>query len=97
MIRHMVTANRLSDGAVLYLTPAGDWRGDFSAAWHGDKESAEDKLVLAQAAIAAQIIVAPYIIDVTVDGGVAQPVRFRERIRAEGPTTQIFETNCAAE
>ena len=83
-----VTANRLNDGVVVYLTAEGSWSErveDGAVVAPG----AEEKALLAAAdrSVAARLVVAPYAIDVDVGAtGQVRPVRYRERIRADGPS-----------
>lgn len=81
----MLTANRLRDGAVLY------WRGD---AWaeslaEGDvfaaPAEADAALAKAQAFVAGNAVVSPYLFDVRAD---KSPVKEREIIRAQGPSVR---------
>ena len=85
MARQMLTANRLRDGAVLY------WRG---GAWaetlaegdaFDDPAAADAALAAAQAFVAANEVVNPYLFDVHGDGS---PVKEREIIRARGPSVR---------
>jgi Protein of unknown function (DUF2849) len=81
----MLTANRLKDGTVLY------WRG---GAWverlaQGevlrDAPAADAALAAAQAFVADNSVVGPYLFDVRGDG---RPVKEREIIRAQGPSVR---------
>ncbi len=83
----VVTANRLSDGVVVYLDEAGGWteRLGAAAALSG-AEALAAAIETAKRAEADQIVVEPYPIDVARDGASLRPLRLRERIRAEGPT-----------
>jgi len=81
-----VTANRLIDGAVVYLDLDGGWTQDFGKAATLPASATDKLLAIAEAGVAAQIVIAPYAIDLVDDSGI-KPVRFRERIRAFGPTT----------
>ena len=79
-----LTANRLSDGEVVFWNE-GRWVERFADAqlW------AEDEPALAAEAIAkAQItvVVDAYLIDVIESAGLWAPLSFRERIRALGPS-----------
>src|SRR5271167_2107936 len=79
-----LTANRLTDGEVVFLG-RGRWVERFAAA---DLFEDEEAALAAEAHAKTQItlLVEPYLIDVApVDGGVA-PVSYRERLRALGPT-----------
>ncbi|MGF1640254.1 MAG: DUF2849 domain-containing protein [Rhodospirillales bacterium] len=86
MTVHVVTANRLEDGAVIYLAGDGGWSERIGASRLAEgKEEGEAMLAEAERAIAERKVVAPYLIDVVVDGDDVRPTRFRERIRAYGP------------
>lgn len=79
----VITANRLLDGTVVYLTAADDWseRLTDGAVWRG-KEEAEAALQASEAHVARRYVVAPYLIEVaeTPDGIAA--LSAKERIRA---------------
>ncbi|WP_020187487.1 DUF2849 domain-containing protein [Methylopila sp. 73B] len=85
----IVTANRLSDGVVVYLAPNGGWidRIDSALVAEGDDALAE-AVAAGKRAEAAQVVVESYPIDVTRDGGRLKPLRLREEIRAVGPTVR---------
>jgi hypothetical protein len=89
MTDQVLTANRLIDGDVVYFTVAGDWDTRIEAARvvHGKEDAAALEAVGAKAA-AEQIVVGPYLIDVGEDGGRLVPRRYRERIRAYGPSNR---------
>ncbi len=84
----MMTANRIGDGTVVYLTKDGGW-----SEWITDGEvsrSDEERdtlMAVAQAPAEIPEVVEPYVIDVVEEAGVIRPVRYREAIRAQGPTT----------
>jgi len=81
-----VTANRLDDGIAIFFTPEGTWsERPQDAAWEEDKEAQKDLLTRAEACPEA---VAPYLIDVSIDSGAPYPTRYREIIRALGPTVR---------
>ena len=83
----VVTANRLRDGAVVYLTAEGGWSTDFAAsAVARDADVAANLMSVADQAAADQVVVAPYLIEVILAGGRFQPLGTRERIRAGGPS-----------
>ncbi|MCR5879782.1 DUF2849 domain-containing protein [Phenylobacterium sp. J367] len=79
-----LTANRLSDGEVVF------WKGGQWVERFGDAEVFADD----EAAIAAEahgknqptVVVDAYLIDLVESEGLWAPVSFRERIRALGPT-----------
>ncbi len=87
VLGQVVTANRLSDGMVVYRTAIGDWSDRLA---DGDivtgKEAGAARLADADAAVKACLVVAPYLIDVVADAGGMRPKRFREAIRSAGPT-----------
>jgi len=79
----MVTANRLVDGTVVYLTADKDWSEKFvdGAVWT-DQESADGALKAGDEAVAARLIVGPYLIEVATTDAGPQPTSAKERIRA---------------
>jgi hypothetical protein len=84
----MLTANRLTDGDVLYWK-AGNWvlflqEGEVFT----DEEAAKAALEAANAKLTENKFVAPYLFDVRVENGAIKPVKEREIIRAAGPTVQ---------
>jgi len=87
MKARIVTANRLSDGAVVYLDAAGDWVDSIvEAGVAEDGETAEALLAVATTAEQALRVVGPYLTDVAVEDGRPRPLGTREIIRAAGPT-----------
>ncbi|TDI54208.1 MAG: DUF2849 domain-containing protein [Alphaproteobacteria bacterium] len=93
---HVLTANRLADGLVVFLTGDGRWSRIIAAAELLDDEAAvEAALETALADARANRVVEPYAVEVAVPvtgsttgkGGDPVPTRFRERVRASGPTT----------
>ena len=80
----IATANRLSDGLVLYLGPAG-WIDEIHLARRADTEEAQSALLAdALAAVVRNDVADAYLIDFDLD----RAVRRRERIRALGPTVR---------
>lgn len=86
MIHRMVTANRLHDGAVVYLAADKDWTRNVESGLVADPSAPEKLLAIAELAVQDQIIVAPYLIEVEVVANSIHPIRFREQIRAKGPS-----------
>jgi len=87
MAQQMITANRLSDGAVVFLASGGRWVERFAEGRLANNEAEAAALQqIAEAAVTCAEIVAPYLIDVAEQDGRLQPSRYRERIRAEGPS-----------
>ncbi|WP_414832451.1 DUF2849 domain-containing protein [Afifella sp. YEN Y35] len=82
----VVTANRLEDGAVVWLGAGGHWFEDINAAKVFAPEKVAEGLADADAAVSRQEIVGPDAIAVTQAEGEIVPVRLRERIRAQGPS-----------
>lgn len=82
-----ITANRLWDGAVVYLADGGTWRETLQ----GCRLAANDEECRAMEAIArwaaqTSIVVAPYVIELDAGGARSpQPVRLRNFIAAVGP------------
>lgn len=85
----VLTANRLSDGAVVYLGADGwsEWIENARVA--GDGETAADLEACGTRAVAERQVVDPYLIEVREDAGRLAPARLRERIRAAGPTVRL--------
>jgi hypothetical protein len=84
----VVTANRLTDGIVVYLASDGGWTEEIGRARLAETED-EVKALEAEAAkdIAARKVVAVYPMDVAVRDGTVDPLSVRERIRAAHRTT----------
>lgn len=84
------TANRLQDGEVVWLGYNGKWVESVkAAAAFATQQESDAAAVVAQRADADNYVVELYAIDVTVSGGEIVPVKFRERIRAAGPTFRL--------
>jgi hypothetical protein len=79
----ILTANRLQDGAVVWLALAGRWSTDFEDAVRLDPELAAAALAGAEAQPGR--FVAPYLIEAE-GAGVERREQLRESIRAGGPT-----------
>ncbi|HEY3148144.1 MAG TPA: DUF2849 domain-containing protein [Dongiaceae bacterium] len=84
----MVTANRLSDGAVVYFTEAKGWSENFDdgAVWN-DKDGAEGALAASEEAVKARLVIGPYLFDVALTEAGPKPTSARERIRADHKPT----------
>jgi Protein of unknown function (DUF2849) len=81
----IVTANRLSDGAVVHRTKAGRWTQRLSAAevlWTAEEAQA----ALADAQADSLAAVGPYVAPVDTNKQIARPGNLREFIRLSGPT-----------
>ncbi|MFC7475729.1 DUF2849 domain-containing protein [Dankookia sp. GCM10030260] len=80
------TANRLRDGRVVWLAEAGRWADTVAEARVFPPAEAEAGLALAQQGERAQQVVGAYGIDVALEAGQPVPLKFRERLRAQGPS-----------
>ena len=82
-----LTANRLIDGLVVFFTESGHWSRRIGEAALFCHESSQTILETAgEHAVSTNHVVAPYLIDVDAQDGDINPTRFREQIRAFGPT-----------
>lgn len=79
----IVTANRLSDGRVIYADPLGAPVEDLDQAGRFDGEVAD--AALSQAASRPATFVNPYLVEVH-EGRPSGRDRFKELIRSQGPT-----------
>jgi len=87
MNHEIVTANRLIDGVVVYLTAEGGWSERFADAAVAAEETAAKALIATgEAAVAAQLVVGLYRAEVGFEQGRPVPVDMKERIRARGPS-----------
>lgn len=98
MSYQVATANRLDDGAVVFLAHDAGWTESLDAVWLA-RDAAEAAVILdcAESSVANRIVVGPYLIEVELDGGRARPVKLREAIRAGGPTVRPAALAAAAE
>lgn len=84
-----LTANRLIDGEVVWLGRAGQWVETLDGARLLETPEAVGEAEAQGAeAVAQRLVVEPYLIDLRREDKEIVPVRFRERIRAKGPTTR---------
>jgi|SRR5262245_31180768 hypothetical protein len=85
---NVVTANRLTDGIVVYLATDGGWTEEIGRARLAETED-EVKALETEAAkdVAARKVVAVYPMEVAVRDGSVDPLSVRERIRAAHRTT----------
>jgi hypothetical protein len=81
----IVTANRLSDGAVVYRTASGGWSARIEdAAVVTGTQPAKD--LLAKASADETVAIGAYVAPVENCDGRIEPGNLRERIRLAGPT-----------
>ena len=83
----IVSANRLSDGIVVYVGRGGAWVDRIgAAAWLETAEDVEAALVAARADEASNLIVDAFVVEALADGEALRATTLRDRIRADGPT-----------
>ncbi len=84
----VITANRLTDGIVVYLAPDGGWVEDLAHARLADTEAEVSALESEAAkAVAERKVVAVYPMDVVIQDGTPVALSVREKIRAAHRTT----------
>ena len=85
--RSILTANRLGDGGVVFLDFEGAWNENIAEAVVARSPDEMRALEDRGAHDAARnLIVEPYLVEVREIGGRIEPIRYRERVRAGGPT-----------
>ncbi len=83
----VMTANRLSDGAVVYLDGEGRWTERLAEAQVTlDPETQSALERRAEAAVRGQEVVGAYLFQVDSSSGTPEPIGQREIIRAGGPS-----------
>ena len=84
----IATANRLVDGEVVFLGAQG-WVETIERASVGNSDGEIKALeALARQSEAVNEVVGSYLVDVRDDGRGPWPLRFREQLRAKGPTVR---------
>jgi sulfite reductase (NADPH) hemoprotein beta-component len=84
-----VTANRLTDGIVVYLTPDDRWAETPEKADWAEDETAQQQLLERAQAFAGTTVVAPYLFQVTPQAdGTPRPSHIKEVMRARGPSVR---------
>jgi len=85
----VVTANRLTDGIVFYLTSSGGWTEDIADAARAETNDEIEALeAKAEVSVRDQLVISVYAMPVEVkDDGSVDPISVRERIRASHRTT----------
>ena len=85
----VITANRLSDGVVVFQAVDAAWSEDFNrAAVLADPQATADALARAKRDEANNLVVDAYAVPVEERNGHFAPRALREAIRAAGPTTR---------
>ena len=94
----VVTANRLRDGAIVWLTPERRWSEEFTASLPlRDENEAEAVLESTTADVKARLVVGPYLAEVTETPEGLKAASARERIRASrGPTFVVDQGSWTA-
>ena len=86
-MQQVITANRLRDGAVVFLGPDQHWVEELGrASVHSSVDSSAAALKSAQKDEATNLVIDVYAIDVADRVGGLKPIKLREAIRAQGPT-----------
>ena len=85
----VLTANRLADGDVVFLTRTGEWSLDIdSAALAVEPDAAKALETRGNEAADANLVTGPYLFDAERRDGRVRALHIRERIRALGPTVR---------
>ncbi len=85
---NVVTANRLTDGIVVYLAPDGGWTEDIVQARFAETEEETKELErIGEEAVKNRFVVAMYAMPVAIKNGAVDALSVRERIRASHRTT----------
>jgi hypothetical protein len=83
----VLTANRLGDGTIVYLDFEGAWNENIAEAVVANSpdevRALEDRGAYDSA---HNLVVEPYLIEIREVAGRIEPIRYRERVRAGGPT-----------
>ena len=83
----IVTANRLHDGLVVYLSAGDEWSERIEdSRLAADEAEGEALMAVAVEAVTVLRVVDPYLIEVDRRDEAIVPVRYREVIRAVGPS-----------
>jgi Protein of unknown function (DUF2849) len=84
----IITANRLDDGFVVYLTADGGWSARLADGALHDEAAAAARLAALPGEGAEAVVIGPYAIAVELDGGAPRPLGQRERLRTLGPSVR---------
>ena len=86
----VASANRLTDGVVVFLDDAGEWTQRLERAAVARDKRAGD-ILLERAKAEALTVVDPYLVAVSEDdAGVLEPLSLREKIRVSGLTFEAI-------
>jgi hypothetical protein len=87
-VPNVITANRLVDGIVVYLSPEGSWTEEIAHARFAETEDETQALEeIGNKAVKDRIVVAMYAMPVKLKDGAVDALSVRERIRAAHRTT----------
>jgi len=88
-LRQVLTANKLGDGLVVFMTDGAAWSPWIEdAAIVTSKDAALELEGKGNIAAKANVVVGPYLIDVVDDNGRPRAALIREHIRTLGPTVR---------
>lgn len=88
-MKQMIIANRLKDGAVVFLASDHGWVTSIDAGLLLENDvDAEQALAVAAGHEADCVVVEPVLIEVAAQEGRVRPTAIREAIRAFGPTVR---------
>ena len=83
----IVSANRLSDGRVVYLAHGGQWSENLIDGRSANNAKAGAALLAeAERAVADCRVIGPHLVPMCDDDGAFAPIHYRERIRQLGPS-----------
>lgn len=85
----ILTANRLTDGRIVYHADDGEWAESLDGARVFAAEEKEEAEAAGRRAEDARLIVGPYLFPVDAANGAIRPLSMRERIRAGGGPTIV--------
>lgn len=91
---YVVSANRLTDGSVVYLSEDQSWSTSFWDAQQLVSDAVDDALKIGKAAESENLIVDSYAVELASDQK-QEPSRLRERIRGFGPTVGDHQAHLA--
>lgn len=91
----VVSANRLDDGSVVYLTQADTWSVNVDDARVIAEKDVDHVQRIGLDAEARDEVVASYTVEID-DGDTVTPTRLRERIRSHGPTVGDQQSRIAS-
>ncbi len=85
----VVTANRLSDGIVVWRAAEDQWTTQIQRAAVFDADAVVAALAVAMSDVAARLVVGVYQTEVTLRDRTPVPASVRETIRSRGPSVRL--------